>query len=63
MNKKELITLLEEIGTLLELKGENPFKCRAYYNAARSLEGEQAEPQELLASGRLSKIKGIIRHS
>jgi len=59
MNKKELIAVLEEIGTLLELKGENPFKCRAYYNAARSLEGEEAEPRELLESGRLSEIKGI----
>ena len=59
MTKKELIAVLEEIGTLLELKGENPFKCRAYYNAARSLEGEQAEPRELLESGRLSEIKGI----
>jgi len=59
MNKKELITILEEIGTLLELKGENPFKCRAYYNAARSLEGQQAEPKELVERGDLSGIKGI----
>ncbi len=59
MDKKELIAILEEIGTLLELKGENPFKCRAYYNAARSLESEQAEPQQLVESGRLSEVKGI----
>ena len=30
--------LLEEIGVFLELQGENPFKIRAYHNAARALE-------------------------
>lgn len=59
MNRKELVAILEEIGTLLELKGENPFKCRAYFNAARNLEAEKAEPGELIASGRLAEIKGI----
>ena len=44
MNKKEVIAILNEIGTLLELKGENPFKCRAYYNVARNLESLQGEP-------------------
>ena len=37
--------ILAEIGTLLELKGENPFKTRAYVNAARTVEG-LAEPLE-----------------
>ncbi|MCE9542224.1 MAG: hypothetical protein K8R38_01695, partial [Verrucomicrobia bacterium] len=30
--------ILEHIAQLLELKGENPFKIRAYTNAARALE-------------------------
>ena len=38
MDKKTVINILNEIGLLLELKGENPFKIRAYYNAARALE-------------------------
>ena len=38
MDKKQIIKILEEIGILLELKGENPFKARAYYNAARQFE-------------------------
>jgi DNA polymerase (family 10) len=38
MNKKEIAEVLNEIGTLLELKGENPFKVRAYQNGARALE-------------------------
>ena len=39
MNKTEIAAVLTEIGTLLELKGENPFKIRAYQSGARLLEG------------------------
>ena len=38
MDKDRVAEILIEIGTLLELKGENPFKTRAYENAARALE-------------------------
>ena len=33
MDKEKVAQILTEIGTLLELKGENPFKTRAYQNA------------------------------
>lgn len=59
MDKKEIIHILEEIGTLLELKGENPFKARAYYNAARTLETLAADPIPLIKSGEIADIKGI----
>ena len=29
--------MLDEMGTLLEVQGENPFRCRAYHNAAQAL--------------------------
>ena len=38
LTKETIIQILEEIATLLELTGENPFKSRAYQNAARNLE-------------------------
>jgi DNA polymerase (family X) len=38
MNKKEIVDILNEICILLELKGENFFKIRAYQMAARALE-------------------------
>src|SRR5690348_4685045 len=38
MTKEKIADALEEIATLLELKDENPFKIRAYQNAARSIE-------------------------
>lgn len=59
MDKKQVIEILEEIGTLLELKGENPFKTRAYENAARALRGVSEDLHELVASNRLRGIKGI----
>jgi DNA polymerase (family 10) len=59
MDKDQVCDILEEIGVLLELKGENPFKTRAYANAARTLEG-LAEPLTIVVSeNRLSQIKGI----
>lgn len=59
ISKKEVVTLLEEIGTLLELQGENPFKSRAYYQAARSLESVDEDLAVLIDEGRLSEVKGI----
>jgi len=53
-------SILREMGLLLELKGENPFKSRAYYNAARTVEllGEE-ELLKLVRDDRLKDVKGI----
>ncbi len=59
MDKDKVADILIQIGTLLELKGENPFKTRAYQTAARALE-TLAEPlDKLIAENRLSEVKGI----
>jgi DNA polymerase (family 10) len=59
MDKDKVAEILVEIGTLLELKGENPFKTRAYANAARTLEGLGEPLDKLVAEKRLGEIKGI----
>jgi DNA polymerase (family 10) len=59
MDKEKVAGILVEIGTLLELKGENPFKTRAYANAARTLEGLNEPLPKLVAEKRLGEIKGI----
>ena len=59
MDKDKVAEILVEIGTLLELKGENPFKTRAYANAARTLEGLREPLATLVAEKRLGEIKGI----
>jgi DNA polymerase (family 10) len=59
MNKDQVAQILIEIGTLLELKGENPFKTRAYANAARTLESLNEPLEKIIAEERLGEIKGI----
>src|SRR5205807_66321 len=45
--------------TLLDLKGENPFKSRAYTNAARALETMSEPLDKLITENRLGEVKGI----
>ena len=52
-------TVLKEIALLLELKDENPFKIRAYSNAARSIEILQEDLDKVVQEDRLSELKGI----
>ncbi len=59
MDKKEIAGIFEEIGALLELKGENPFRVRAYYNASRMIDGLPEDIGTLLKEERLTDIKGI----
>src|SRR5256712_4108762 len=59
MTKGEIAAVLEEIATLLELKDENPFKIRAYANAAGSLEAFGANLCDLQDEDALEKIPNI----
>ena len=59
MTKNDIAAVLEEIATLLELKGENPFKIRAYANAARSIEAWGGSLSDLQDEDQLDKIPGI----
>ena len=59
MDKEKVADVLLEIGVLLELKGENPFKTRAYANAARALETLNEPLQKVVSENRLGEVKGI----
>ena len=59
MTKAQIAEVLEQIATLLELKDENPFKIRAYANAARSLETFGGSLSDLQDEEALAKIPGI----
>ena len=59
MDKERVAEILVEIGTLLELKGENPFKTRAYLNGARIIEGLNEPLKKLVEEERLGELKGI----
>ena len=59
MDKKQIAQVLNEIGVLLELKGENPFKVRAYANSARTVEMLDEDIGQLVETGRIKQLKGI----
>ncbi|TVP79244.1 MAG: DNA polymerase/3'-5' exonuclease PolX [Puniceicoccaceae bacterium] len=59
MNKAEIVEVLEDIAVLLELKGENPFKIRAYATGARALDTMEDDLGAVIGEGRLGSIKGI----
>jgi DNA polymerase (family 10) len=59
MDKSQVTDILEEIAVLLELKGENPFKARAYTNAARTLDNFEGEIAQLVADEKLGDLPGI----
>src|SRR5215217_6383274 len=59
MTKEEIAGVLEQIATLLELKGENPFKIRAYTHAARAIETFGANIPNFQDDEAVAKIPGI----
>src|SRR5206468_8032277 len=59
MTKQEIAAVFEEIGILLDLQGANPFRVRAYANAARTIESLQQDIDTLVKEERLTEIKGI----
>lgn len=59
METARIAQILSEMGTLLEVQGENPFRCRAYHNAAQTLKSLPSDLSELIADGRLADTPGI----
>ncbi|WP_372370767.1 DNA polymerase/3'-5' exonuclease PolX [Candidatus Uabimicrobium sp. HlEnr_7] len=59
MQKEQVISTLKHIATLMELKGENSFKIRAFHNACRALEAETESLDIIVKENRLTNIKGI----
>src|SRR5512135_3450724 len=59
MDKKTVASLLEELGVLLEIKGESPFKSLAYTKAARTLLAQPGELDDIIRETGLKGIKGI----
>ncbi|MFH1087155.1 MAG: DNA polymerase/3'-5' exonuclease PolX [Chloroflexota bacterium] len=60
MKNAEVAKVFSDISDLLELKGESPFKIRAYQKAARSIEYLPRELELMIAEGEdLRKIHGI----
>lgn len=59
MRNEDVVKLLEDIAAALELKGESPFKIRAYQNAARNVGFLSEDVETLAREGRLDEIAGV----
>lgn len=60
MQNIEIARRLEELADLLEIKGSNPFRIRAYRNAIRTVRGLTRPVAEMLAAGEdVTELQGI----
>src|SRR5260370_34348730 len=51
--------MLNRVADLLEIRGENFFKIRAYREAVRQLDNLTTEVEDLIKDGRLKDVPGI----
>ena len=59
MKNKEVVKLLQEIGQLLELKGENPFRVRSYEKAAQNIAALTEPIEKFVSNDKLKTIPGV----
>jgi DNA polymerase (family 10) len=59
MQTERIAQIIDDMGTLLEVRGENPFRCRAYHNAAQALSNLPSDLSEMIRDGRLAEVPGI----
>ncbi|HEY3172836.1 MAG TPA: DNA polymerase/3'-5' exonuclease PolX [Thermoanaerobaculia bacterium] len=59
MDRNEVAHVLEEIAAMLELKGENVFKVRAYDSGARAIRGFSGDLARAVRTRELLKVRGI----
>ncbi len=59
MKNSEIAKVFQDIAALLELKGENIFKIRAYQNVVRAIEYLPVELAQMVREDRLGEIPGV----
>jgi DNA polymerase (family 10) len=59
VDRNEVARMLEEIAAMLELKGSDPFKVRAYDAGARAVRGFSGDLSEAVRTRELLKVRGI----
>jgi len=60
VHNADIAAIFEEVADLLEIQGENPFRIRAYRNAAREMQSLGVPASEMLAKGEdLTELPGI----
>ena len=59
MKNREIADLFEKMADILEFKGENPFKVRAYRKASRIIGDLTHDIEEIAEKGELKNVPGI----
>ena len=59
MDKAEVAAVLEEIALMLGIQGENPFRARAYAQAAHTITQLETPITDLVRTGKLADVPGI----
>lgn len=59
MDKKRVAEILDEMGTILEIKGDNPFRTRAFHGAAETIASLTEDLPTLVAAKTLTDLPGI----
>lgn len=59
MKNREVAEIFYKVASLLEIKGENPYRIRAYQRAAQTIEALTKDIEELAKKGQIEKLPGI----
>ena len=59
MQNKKVAKIFQDTAALLEIKGENPYRIRAYQKAAQVIESLAIDIEELAKQNKLEKLPGI----
>lgn len=59
MKQHDLAAIFSNTADLLEFRGDNPFRIRAYRRAAQNLESFSGDLERLAREGRLTELSGI----
>ncbi len=57
--REKIVTILNQIAVILEIKGENAFKIRAYKNGSEIIENYGEDIAQIAHDGKLNELKGI----
>ena len=57
--REKIVTILNQIALILEIKGENAFKIRAYKNGSEIIENYGDDIIQITKDGKLGELKGI----
>ena len=57
--REKIVTILNQIALILEIKGENAFKIRAYKNGSEIIENYGDDIIQVTKNGKLGELKGI----